>query len=93
MPPTASALLGPSIWEIRHMCGAFGSRHTKVGYGCSMGLVKPLRSCRRLSRSLGEDGAAIFALMSSGLHMMVLVVESTSEDATGGIVAARDDRW
>lgn len=49
-----------------------------------------LHSRRRLSRSLSEDGAAIFGVTSSRLHLMVLVVESTSEDNDWDIVAARE---
>ena len=49
-----------------------------------------LHGRRRLSRPLGEDGAAIFGVTSAGRHLMVLVVESTSEDNDWDIVAARE---
>jgi hypothetical protein len=49
-----------------------------------------LHGRRRLSRPLGEDGAAIFGVTSTGRYLMVLVVESASEDNDWDVVAARE---
>jgi hypothetical protein len=49
-----------------------------------------LHGRRRLSRPLGDDAAAIFGVTSTGRYLMVLVVESTSEDNDWDIVAARE---
>jgi uncharacterized DUF497 family protein len=49
-----------------------------------------LHAARRLTRHVAEDAAAIFGLTAAGRHLVVLVVESTTEDNDWDIVAARD---
>lgn len=49
-----------------------------------------LHASRRLTRHLSAEAAAIFGVTAAGRYLVVLVVESATEDADWDIVAARD---